>query len=108
MPGVLPQVSAGRPEVRDVAGHGVRFLGARSHRRETNHRNGRDGGKLHRAAILSEARMVRCARIVTRPAFRSVSILVPAFNEAATIETLVDRVVAAPLAPDRRLSKEII
>lgn len=40
--------------------------------------------------------------------YRSVSILIPAYNEVATLEEIVVRVVAAPLDPDGRLAKEIV
>ncbi|HMD35830.1 MAG TPA: glycosyltransferase family 2 protein [Vicinamibacterales bacterium] len=45
---------------------------------------------------------------MTGSVYRSVSILIPAFDEAATLEALVARVVEAPLDGGRRLAKEIV
>jgi dolichol-phosphate mannosyltransferase len=40
--------------------------------------------------------------------YRSVSILIACYNEAATLDEILSRVIAAPLALDRPLSKQVI
>ena len=45
---------------------------------------------------------------MTPGAYRSVSILIPAFNEAATLETIVARAAEARLDADGNLEKEIV
>jgi len=58
--------------------------------------------------MTTQAGILYDRRVPPGSAYRSVSILIPAFNEAATLEAIVARVVEARLDVEDRLAKEIV